>query len=558
MKKIILVLITIIILSSPSYAQIAWSAYSQSYQNGTTDKPSNIGIVTCIPEESDAFWGQYPNEALQRSLANDTSFQHNRPKSFIAINAFDTTRAQFFLHGVDKTNAGDFEFRVTGGEDKIIVPWSGVKKFPTEDVLTASGMPKMAYLGGYAAPVGNKIIVDIRKKGSTTISATSVVAWRPIRPLLSDIYTANELNVFLKRLARPWSYRRSPEEVDKWRREYPGEHLDKTGGLPKKLVVGIANNNLVFYLSTEIHKKEQLEYELIRDGKPFKPWKTNDFDNGFIWLKDLKPGEYVLNMRYAAQRQHVTAYPFLIKTPWYQSDWFDFIEGLSSTVFVAFLISLVYNFKQKQKAKKELSKKTRLQLELKAIYTQLNPHFIFNALNSIQGLINKQDIKGANNYLSDFATLMRETLSNSDKQQIALKQEIATLETYLKLEQLRFGFKYDIIIDKNINVYETEIPSLLLQPLIENAIKHGVSGLQEKGIVTVNFSRQGDNMTVSITDNGKGFTIDESPGGFGLKLTRDRIKLLNAMTKEQTILVEVKRNQPSGARVELSFKNWFL
>ncbi|HWZ02986.1 MAG TPA: histidine kinase [Mucilaginibacter sp.] len=558
MKKILLLLISIIIVSKVTEAQIIWSTYSQSYSTGLLDKPSNVGIIVTIPEINNAFWDQHPNKFLERELAIDTSFQRNRPKGFVSINTFDTTKAQFFLHGVDKTNAGDYEFRVTDRDNKMIAPWSVVKNFPAEDVTIVSGIKKMAWLGGYSAPLGNSIIVDVRKKGSTIILSTAVVAWVPIRPILSDIYSANELNVFLKRLARPWESTPSPEEVDTWHKNYPNGLLDKNTGLPKKLIADPADNNLIFYLSSKIYHKEQLEYELIKNGGIFISWKTNDFDNGFVWLTNLEPGEYLLKMRYTAQREHVTEYPFLIKTPWYQSGWFHLVCVLLLGFFGGGFYVFILNIRHRKKIQQELFKKTKLQLELKAIYAQLNPHFIFNALSSIQGLINKQDIKGANSYLSDFAGLLRESLNNSNKEQIALKQEVAALETYLKLEQLRFGFKYDISVADNINVYETEIPSLLLQPLVENAVKHGVSALQEKGMININFVRQQNDMVVSVTDNGIGFRPAANTDGFGLKLTRDRIKLLNDFTNGQAISFEIKANIPAGTVAELIFKNWFL
>jgi LytS/YehU family sensor histidine kinase len=213
--------------------------------------------------------------------------------------------------------------------------------------------------------------------------------------------------------------------------------------------------------------------------------------------------------------------------------------------------------RQKHKAKEELAKKEKLQLELKSIYAQLNPHFVFNALSSIQGLINKQDIEGANVYLSDFARLMRDSMTNNNKEQTSLNEEIITLGTYLKLEQLRFGFKYDIATN-DVNIYETEIPSLLLQPLIENAVKHGVSSLKEDGVVNLVFSKTNNDMIVEIQDNGEGFVINEVENGYGLKLTRDRIKLLNQLMNGQSIELYIKGNTPSGTIVSLQFKNWFL
>lgn len=550
MKKTFLLLISIIMVARVAEGQIIWSTYSQSYPTGLLDKPSNVGIIAAIPEINNCFWDKYPNEDLSRLLTHDPSFQNNRPTEFIAINSFDTAKAQFFLHGVNKVNASQYEYRVMEGQ-KTIVAWSEIKKFTDAVLIKGSGMPEMAYLGGYKAALGQMIIVDTRKKGSARISATSVVAWVPIRPILSDIYSANELNIFLNRLSRPWSF-------SKYRSQYPVKQIDNVTGLPRKFITEPRDNNLIFYLKADIYKKEQLEYELIKNDEVLIPWKSNDFDNGFIWLTNLKPGEYLLKMRYSAQRQHVTAYPFKIKTPWYESNAFRILAGILSCASLGFVVFFILHIKQKQKAGEELSKKTKLQLELKAIYAQLNPHFIFNALSSIQGLINKQDIKGANSYLSDFAGLLRESLNNSNKEQIALEQEVAALETYLKLEQLRFGFKFNISVADDINVCETEIPSLLLQPLVENAVKHGVSALQEKGIVSINFIRKQNDMIVSVTDNGAGFHSAPNTSGFGLKLTRDRIKLLNDFTNGQAISFEIKANVQAGTVADLTFKNWFL
>ncbi len=199
-----------------------------------------------------------------------------------------------------------------------------------------------------------------------------------------------------------------------------------------------------------------------------------------------------------------------------------------------------------------------MQLELKYLYAQLNPHFIFNALSSIQGLVNKHDTEGANIYLLDFASLMRESLNASNKDHVPINKELLIIDAYLKLEQLRFGFFYKISVDENINIFESEIPSLLLQPVIENAVKHGISALQEKGEISINFKQHQNDMYVTINDNGQGFKANTNAAGFGLKLTRDRLKLWNELFKEQQILLEIKNNNPSGTMIYITFKNWFL
>ncbi|ASU32690.1 sensor histidine kinase [Mucilaginibacter xinganensis] len=558
MKKISLLLLLLIALAKPVKSQFNYAMYSQSYPTGTTDKPANLGIITAVYETNNSFWIMNSNETLFASLSHSPAFQKERPLNFTAISTFDTAKAQFLLHGVNKTNARAYEFRVTDGNGKVMEPWSAIAKF-TDDMLTSvSGMPQMAYLGGYRGDFGNKVIVDVRKKGSDKIVATSVVAWPAIKPVIGEIYTANEFDLFFKRLSRPWSYRATDEEIKRWKKHYTADQLDPQTLRPKKLILEPTDNNLIFYLLADIYDRKQVEYQLEKNGEVFSGWKENDFDNQFVWLKNLTPGQYLLKIRYNVQRQNITSYPFEVKTPWYQSTLFKVVAGILICAFLGAIILIIVNIRQKQRAERELVKKTKLQLELKSIYAQLNPHFIFNALSSIQGLINKQDIKGANNYLSDFAKLMRESLNNSNKDQTSLDKEIIALQTYLKLEQLRFGFNYQVNVDAGINAFETEIPSLLLQPLIENAVKHGVSPLQEKGLVSISFARQANDMIVSVADNGSGFFANTNSNGFGLKLTQDRIKLLNEYSRGQAISFEVKGNSPSGTIIELKFKNWFL
>ncbi len=208
MKKLILCLLSAILLLKWADAQIVYSAYSQSYPNDSLGKPGNIGIMTCELEINNSFWDLASNSVLRNYLEKDTAFVHNRPKEFVAINSFDTAKVHFFLHGV---NAGQWEYRVMLLHGKIFTPWSPVTMFSDKLVDAMSTYGQMAYLGGYYPGIGNWIVVDARKKGSTQIAATSVVAWEPIKPAVAAIYTPDELNLFLSRLARPWSQKITPE-----------------------------------------------------------------------------------------------------------------------------------------------------------------------------------------------------------------------------------------------------------------------------------------------------------------------------------------------------------
>ena len=151
---------------------------------------------------------------------------------------------------------------------------------------------------------------------------------------------------------------------------------------------------------------------------------------------------------------------------------------------------------------------------------------------------------------------MRDSLNRNDKDFVPLESEILILESYLKLEQLRFGFNYEINVEPGMNTTEIQIPSLLIQPLIENGIKHGIAGMGEKGRISIHFSGKNKNMYIEIKDNGKGFDTSQPYNGYGLKLTRERIHLLNQTYKEESVDIEIKSENKKGSSLFLSFKNY--
>ena len=226
-------------------------------------------------------------------------------------------------------------------------------------------------------------------------------------------------------------------------------------------------------------------------------------------------------------------------------------------VFFGLIILVIILLSQKRKNNIEAEKLKHIQTELQVIRSQLNPHFIFNSLNSIQSLINKQDIVAANNYLSEFSVLLRNTITDIELEQLPLVKEVKILETYLNLEQLRFNFDYQITIEDEINIYETEIPSLLLQPLLENAVKHGLSDQKGTGELLLSFNRIDSNMIVVVSDNGKGFDATMTTEGFGLKLVFKRIQLLNNILKNSEIKYSINSDQSTLTEITLTFINWF-
>ena len=542
--KTMRLLILLLLGSSPLFAQITWGDYSQSYLTGALDKPETVALILTIPKTNNSFWAIREHSEHFRTLEKDADFRKNRPSGIVARTTFSSDKGHFFLHGVHPKNAQDYEFRVTDyPSQRVLVPWSAITQFADEAVVKSSTLPPMAYLGGYVTRLGSMIIVDVRKKGKAGIVATSLLAWESIRPTVAGVYTSENLDIFLQKLQYPWAQSSA--------RRSPTYSLDK-------LQLPANNSNLIFTLNAEIYTKNQIQYQLLRDGTLIRPWQNNEYDNSFIWLKDFLPGHYTIQIRYTVQPQHVAEYHFEIEPHWYQTFWFALIVIGLGALLAGLGVFGYLLVRQRRKTQQEMATKQKLQLELKAIHAQLNPHFIFNALSSIQGLINRHDVQGANEYLSDFARLMRETLTHSSKEEVPLQQELQSMDTYLKLEQLRFGFRYHIDVPKALDVYSTNLPSLLWQPLLENAVKHGVASGQQRGHIEVRFQQQEETLVLTLHDNGKGFVLQETYPGFGLKLTQERITLLNQLHPEQPITLAIDSSPTSGTHVTLTFNHWFV
>jgi len=544
MNKVSMFLFFLIQISTSLCAQINWADYSQSFPKGTLEKPEMVALILAIPKTNNSFWNVRDKSSYFDALARDSSFSLLRPAGTLARTTFDTARAQFFLHGVNKVNAGSYQFRVLEYPgQKVVESWKSVTSFTDSSLIKSSGLPQMAYLGGYSAPLGRMLILDVRTKRDEKIIATCMVSRESVLPVVSSIYTSEDLDFFLQKLQYPWAKQTAANA-----KQYALNNLK----LP------VTNTNLIFLLNADIYSKSQIQYQLIRDGRVARKWQDNEYDNSFIWLKDYAPGQYRIQIRYAVQPQHVTEYQFEIEPEWYQSLWFKFAVAGMGALIISLIVFVYMLIHQRRKTRTEAANKDKLQLELKALYAQLNPHFVFNALSSIQGLINRHDIRGANEYLSDFAGLMRESLTNSGKEENSLRRELATIGTYLKLEQLRFGFQYEIQVDEQIDVSATNLPSLLWQPLLENAVKHGVAPLQDTGRIGIIFERKDGDLIVKIDDNGKGIGTKINESGFGLKLTRDRLHILNELNREQPISLAFNERLPSGTEAILTFTHWFL
>jgi hypothetical protein len=215
---------------------------------------------------------------------------------------------------------------------------------------------------------------------------------------------------------------------------------------------------------------------------------------------------------------------------------------------------------------REEKKRKLVEIELRGIRAQMNPHFMFNSLSSIQNLINNAKVQEANLYLSKFADLMRLILSNAEKSLIPIADEIEAIRSYCELEKLRFDFDYSIDIDNKLDVYNTEIPGMLIQPYVENAILHGINYLEDrKGILSISLKLTGNILKCVVDDNGIGREASESlksnkkikTNGFGLRLAQERLDLLNSQYKQKIAITITDKvgteGKSEGTRVEIDF-----
>ena len=179
--------------------------------------------------------------------------------------------------------------------------------------------------------------------------------------------------------------------------------------------------------------------------------------------------------------------------------------------------------------------------EYKAMNALMNPHFIFNTLNNVQSLVNANDKVAANEYLRIFADLIRQNMHNISKELIPLQKEVDLVANYLSLEKLRFEDKltYQIIVEENLDLTEIMVPPLLIQPLVENSIKHGILPLKsKKGIIKLEIYEKDDSLYIEVKDNGVGMgnkLKNDNPlhESYGLSNIRKRIDQLGIMQNKK-------------------------
>jgi hypothetical protein len=282
---------------------------------------------------------------------------------------------------------------------------------------------------------------------------------------------------------------------------------------------------------------------------------VNGSGRGEIILQGLNPGtryQLTVSNSFDTEQEFQRSYSLYVAPYWFQTRLFYVVTVI--TVILIWLGAFRLIIRRKARKAEQLQRTT--EQRILSLHAQLNPHFIFNALSSIQGLNNSGQTAQANQYLGEFSSLLRDTLRNSEHIYNTMDKELTVLQTYLKLEQLRFGFSWEMQIENAIDTSTIEMPTLLLQPLLENAVKHGVSSLGRSGHISIYIYTNADDVVVEISDNGEGFEEKEQASGYGLKLTRERILLMNKLSSQRNLSLIFKKD--AGMKVIITFGNWLL
>lgn len=302
-------------------------------------------------------------------------------------------------------------------------------------------------------------------------------------------------------------------------------------------------NHLEFhYLSINYNMNGRIPYRFRLNGKEW-----NQTYNRSVNFANLAPGAYQFEVQAQNENKvwsNSSAINFDIQPAFWQTRWF-------TVLWVGILLGLVglfYRDRLNRLRKSAMVEREMNQLKLSALRAQMNPHFIFNCLNSIQNFISQNDRRNAIGYLAKFARLVRGVLNASMEEEISLKEEVEILENYLDLEKLRFKEKFDyrLNVDEQLDLFEAALPPLLTQPFVENAILHGFAQKEKGGLVQIDFRQKDGGLEIEIRDNGIGIfqsqdqkrRAGDKHKSVGVSISRRRLEItdkLNAFEVREII-----------------------
>ncbi len=319
----------------------------------------------------------------------------------------------------------------------------------------------------------------------------------------------------------------------------------------KTLNLKANQNSLSFeYKTVDIDNPNEIQYQW-RLNENVSSWTSKNS----IDFANLSSGSYtfeVVSMNRNSVKSKTKRFQFYIHKPWYLQNWFLISSAVIGTFLIVFIV-FSYTQKLKRKAKAEIqilkTKNQLIALEQKALQLQMNPHFVFNVLNSIKAFGSNGKLESMNTIINEFATLLRGVLLNSREEFVTLKSEIDILKSYLKIEEKLQNKSFTIIIDIELDYFDSEevlIPSMILQPFIENSIKHAFKIENRENKIKIQLDLKEKFMYCSISDNGVGYKTSQKNKNkqhksVAINVTKERLESL--IQYPNFSIKEIKENQ---------------
>lgn len=327
----------------------------------------------------------------------------------------------------------------------------------------------------------------------------------------------------------------------------------------------INNINLKFHLLSFANQHHKVRYRLSPTDNTWKEQSASE-----ISMENLHPGKYQLTV-FGKNSDGVLSKPislsFSIDPPYWQRWWFILTSIILAVALLIWLTSLFFRRLRRREKEKNRIDQLLAESRLAALQAQMNPHFVFNCINSIQHYIVAKETDKACDYLGRFSRLIRMVLLYSREREVTLSQEIELLSIYVSLEQLRFAehFDYELKVDPDLDCGQVKIPALLLQPHVENAIWHGLLPRTEKGRGKLSIIMEGtlNGIEITITDNGVGREMAKKNNAgslhrsTGLKMNTQRMAMLNQLYKTKFFSSTIEdlydaNGQSKGTRVKVN------
>ncbi|NET34592.1 MAG: hypothetical protein F6K19_21620 [Cyanothece sp. SIO1E1] len=322
----------------------------------------------------------------------------------------------------------------------------------------------------------------------------------------------------------------SPRNYQQVQEKYPNIHFVclELSGYPEFFQsledIGALNStsdNSVYYLSDPQELKRAYQFLALDPLHPYSNYPR------FFFLDEKGK---IIEQPYASLADNLkefAAQPSVIVPLWKNPAW---QAAIALSLLFGLLTWLSLRIMGRIRERNLERQRQMVEMELNSIRSQLNPHFVYNTMSSIQNLILSDRSQQASQYLAELAGLMRAVLNQTKKGIISLEEELSTIRQYCKLEALRKSFAWNIKVDKSVDLHNTDIPALLLQPYVENAIIHGLRGNEVDGKIDLTISQKNGSLDIVIQDNGVGIAenLHRSMGGnqLGLHLNRKRLELL--------------------------------